>query len=295
MDLRQSPEYARYLEKSGWKIEKIGKNQIFIRYLPLLPFSVLKLQRPEKLPPLEKIESLAQKHHSFLISIEPSSNTSFQSKNFSRFGYRLSRSPFLPTKTLKLDLTSSKEKILQQMKKNTRLIIKSLEKKKLLKIAEHKTESELKNFHSSWKKAVDWKRFVPSFKNLFNLKKSFPNDSLFLTCYHDTNHGSSNGPNLDSTHEKIIAGSIILFTPKTAYYFYAFTSKKGRKLFAQYLLVWTGIQEAKKRNCHFFDFEGIYDLRFPIKSWQGFSFFKKSFGAKEVNFPGCFQKWRFPW
>jgi len=53
MDVRQSPEYARYLELLGWKIKKINSCQIFIRYLPLLG-SIIKIQRPEKILHLSK-------------------------------------------------------------------------------------------------------------------------------------------------------------------------------------------------------------------------------------------------
>lgn len=49
---------------------------------------------------------------------------------------------------------------------------------------------------------------------------------------------------------------------------------------------------AKKRGCKIFDFEGIYDERFPNKSWLGFTHFKKSFGGYEVSYPGTYTKTR---
>jgi lipid II:glycine glycyltransferase (peptidoglycan interpeptide bridge formation enzyme) len=55
-------------------------------------------------------------------------------------------------------------------------------------------------------------------------------------------------------------------------------------------MVWYGILWGKKRGAKMFDFEGIYDSRFPNKSWLGFTHFKKSFGGKEVEYPGCFVK-----
>jgi lipid II:glycine glycyltransferase (peptidoglycan interpeptide bridge formation enzyme) len=51
------------------------------------------------------------------------------------------------------------------------------------------------------------------------------------------------------------------------------------------------MQEAKKRKCKLWDFEGIYDERFPNKDWLGFSHFKKSFGGSEILFPGSVTKW----
>ncbi len=45
---------------------------------------------------------------------------------------------------------------------------------------------------------------------------------------------------------------------------------------------------AKKSGCKVFDFDGIYDERFPIKTWLGFTKFKKGFGGKEIEYPGCY-------
>jgi peptidoglycan pentaglycine glycine transferase (the first glycine) len=61
-----------------------------------------------------------------------------------------------------------------------------------------------------------------------------------------------------------------------------------------YFIVWEAMKEAKKRGCKIWDFEGIYDARWPNKSWLGFSHFKKSFGGEEIEFPGSFEKWRWP-
>jgi len=133
---------------------------------------------------------------------------------------------------------------------------------------------------------------IPSFKNIRALKKSFGRDALFLAST-----VSDLPANRKQKKREVVAGTIILIADspdkkadKTAYYYYAFTSKKGRKLLAQYELVWEAIKLAKKRGCKTFDLEGIYDPRFPVKSWCGFSHFKKSFGGKEINYPGCFRK-----
>jgi len=58
-----------------------------------------------------------------------------------------------------------------------------------------------------------------------------------------------------------------------------------------YLVVWELMQEAKKRGCKTWDWEGIYDERWPNKGWKGFTHFKKSFGGYEVEFPGSFTRW----
>ena len=77
MDLRQSKEFAQYLKQRGWLVEKIGQDYVFIRKIPLTPFSIIKIQRPSQID-LEKINSLARKHRAFQINIEPQLNAIWQ-------------------------------------------------------------------------------------------------------------------------------------------------------------------------------------------------------------------------
>jgi lipid II:glycine glycyltransferase (peptidoglycan interpeptide bridge formation enzyme) len=286
-DLRQSEEYAHYLKLIGWTVEKVGRNFIYIRRLPLLPFSVIKIQRPKPPLSLVKIDQLAKKYRAIIIYLEPSA-ISHQPSAISH-QYHLHRSPFLPTKTVQIDLTQSEEKIMARMKKDAKYSLRKA-KKKEIKILRYEDTKGIEKFYHDWKKAVGWRRHVPSLKNLQALKRAFGKNAIFLT-------GNARFPgflrNGKLEIRNCLAGTAILIAGKTAYYFYAFTSKSGRRNFAQYLLVWEGIRLAKKRGCQVFDFEGIYDPRFPQKSWQGFSHFKKGFGGKEVEYPGCFRKYNF--
>jgi len=90
--------------------------------------------------------------------------------------------------------------------------------------------------------------------------------------------------------QDIEAGAIFLIGDEISYYWQAFSNNEGRKNFAQYRIVWEGILWAKKQGAKIFDFEGIYDERFPNKNWKGFTHFKKSFGGYEVEYPGAFIK-----
>ena len=91
-------------------------------------------------------------------------------------------------------------------------------------------------------------------QQLLNLRKSFPGSySLFLASHNIVG--------------RIIGG--VLFTRSLhdfAYYWQAFTNKEGRTSLSQYSLLYQGILWAKKHGCKVFDFEGIYDPRFPIKA-----------------------------
>ena len=91
------------------------------------------------------------------------------------------------------------------------------------------------------------------------------------------------------THQD--SGGIFLVAGKKGYYWQGFTGDKGRKNLVQYKIVWEGILWAKKLGAKRFDFEGIYDDRFPQKSWAGFSAFKKKFGGEVITYPGAYSKW----
>ncbi|MBI2103894.1 peptidoglycan bridge formation glycyltransferase FemA/FemB family protein, partial [Candidatus Woesebacteria bacterium] len=256
-DIRQTPQYAKYLKKISWVVEQKHSNY-FIKRFPLVG-SVIKVQRPEILR-YSDIRLLGKKHRAFQIIIEPKDTTNNQWLMAN--GFKLSKSPYLPTKTLQLDLTVSMNRFIDTMKKDARRAVTMNQE-----LGIKNDDTNLEEFRKNWKKAVGWKRHIPSLKELQALKKSFQKNSLFL---------------LDNNS----SGAIFLIGDGIAYYWQAFTSQKGRKQLAQYKIVWEGILWAKARGAKVFDFEGIYDPRFPNKNWKGFTHFKKSFGGYEVEYPG---------
>ncbi|MBU2578133.1 peptidoglycan bridge formation glycyltransferase FemA/FemB family protein [Patescibacteria group bacterium] len=283
-DIRQSRQYADYLSQIGWIVERINNTNYFIKRL-LLIGSVLKIQRPENID-FEEIERLRKKYRVFQIIIEPKNKS--QTQRILNNGYKQSKSPYLPTKTLHLDLSISKQKLFTNLKKDAIYAIKRTINIQINIIK----DAEL--FRKSWKKVVGYQRYVPPLSHLISLKKSFGDNAFFI---------SSGLPAEDSAE----AGAIFLLCGKTAfgeasssafgeasssaYYWQAFTGKRARKSQIQYGIVWRGILWAKKKGAKIFDFEGIYDSRFPNKSWLGFTHFKKSFGGNVVEYPGCYTKW----
>jgi lipid II:glycine glycyltransferase (peptidoglycan interpeptide bridge formation enzyme) len=261
IDIRQTEEYKTYLSSIGWQVKRIENTNYFIKRLPLIG-SIMKIQRPEKINPTT-IENLTKKYRVFQVILESKEQINLK-------GFHLSKSPYLPTKTLQIDLTKSKEQILNNLKNDAKY---ALHKTKEIIVKE---ETDLEEFRNTWLKAVGLKRYVPSLTHLQSLKKAFGKKASFLI------------------DEENNAGAIFLIGEKIAYYWQAFTNKFGRKYLFQYKIVWEGISWAKENKAKVFDFEGIYDERFPNKSWLGFTHFKKSFGGKGIEYPGCFTKLRFP-
>jgi len=271
IDIRQTEEYANYLKKEGWIVERRQNANYFLKKIPFLGF-ILKIQRPEHLD-IQTACRLGKKYRVFQTIIEP--KTVADSQQLTIDGFKLSKSPYLPSKTLQIDLTKP-----LVFDKETRRCIKIGDQ---VKIKICSTLSDLKEFHNAWRKSVRFTRFVPSYQTLINLRKSF----------------STHKPVVFTSHNK--SGSIVggaIFTRSlhdNGYYWQGFTNNEGRTSLSQYSLVYHGILWAKKMGCKVFDFEGIYDQRFPNKSWLGFTHFKKSFGGKEVLYPGCYTKFRFPY
>ncbi len=261
MDLRQSKAYANYLASTGWVVENINGIFYFIRKLPLIG-NFIKIQRPKNID-LNTIEKLIKKYHVFQILIEPKEVDHYQILIDKGFNVT---SPYLPSKTLILNLNNPQASILKNMRKSIRYSINNTHASLIF-------NPELSDFRKSWKKAVGLQRYVPSLKNLHALKSSFGTNSLFLK------------------DQNTCSGAIILLGAKTAYYFQAFTDKNGRRNSSQYQIVWQGIKWAKNNKAKAFDFEGIYDTRFPNRRWAGFTFFKKGFGGEVFSYPPSLKKY----
>ncbi len=287
IDIRQSENYAKYTESQGWIVERIENTNYFIKKLPILG-SVLKIQRPKKIN-FETIKKIEKKFRVFQTILEPNlslvvNSVSYIHNSLVANKFKLSKNPFLPTKTIQIDLSQSKENIFRNFSKDCRYSIKRGEH---IETRICSTNEEIKKFYNAWKKSVNFDRYIPSLDNLIKIKKSFPqNNSLFLTSHNKVGNIIGGAIFTTSSHGDI--------SDYITYYWHGFTNNEGRTSLSQYALLYQGILWAKKNRSRIFDFEGIYDERFPLKSWLGFTRFKKSFGGTEVSYPGCYTKFRLP-
>lgn len=291
LDLRQTSHYASFMASQGWIVERIEGINYFIKRFPVVG-SILKIQRPKKID-FKEIERLSKKYRVFQTILEPNlettnvGTTTIHSQILAH-GFKLSKTPYLPTKTLQIDLIQSEGAIYADLKRNIKTGIRRAKalsehsdpKGENTLIKEYSTPQELEIFQKAWTKSVNFSRYVPSIETLINLRKSFPHSYSMILASHN------------------IVGSIIggvIFTRvshDSVNYMYGFSSKAGRTSLAHAALLYHGILWAKRMGCKVFDFEGIYDERFPNKSWLGFTRFKHSFGGYEAEYPGCYTKLR---
>ncbi len=175
--------------------------------------------------------------------------------------------------TWKLDIGLSEEKLLENMRKSTRYLIRQSLKDNKLQICKSRKEKDLKIYHKFNQEVARYQQFVPFpfdfIKNEFSIFLEEDQILLFFGKYQD----------------KIIASALIVFWSKTAFYHQAALSPSYRKIPVAYLLQWQAIKEAKKRNCAFYDFWGYIDpKKKPQHPWAGPSLFKMGFGGKAYQY-----------
>lgn len=275
MDIRQTEQYANYLKLLGWKKIKIKKGQIFLKKIPLIG-TIIKIQRISPPISLKEIEKIAKKNRAFLIQIDQENP---KITNYENYGYKINKTPYFPTKTIQIDLTRTEQEIFNSFSQvKRRAVRKAVKNGVTVNLA-----SDYKDFLVIKKKSLLEKFVLPIMvkKEITTLYQAFwPKNAKILIAFYQ---------------QKPVAGVFLLHSNKVAYYWLASSTKFGKKLFAPTLLVWKALILAKKIGCKIFDFEGIYDERFPIKSWLGFTKFKEGFGGKEVYFPPSLVKFRLPW
>lgn len=282
MDLRQSPQWAKFLSSIGWTVEKIGQNQIFIRRLPLLPWSVIKIQRPTNPLPFSQIDRLAKKYRALFVIIEPQAG-SFNEQYFLKNNFR--KTPdlsFLHTATIQINLDQTREELWSSLAENARRNIKKSQNYNLkLKTIFIKdiVSDEFDQFYKLLSSITKLKHFYISPKSEYRRKmEAFKNHQALIFAYHQ---------NLP------IACVWLTYFGRTMVYLQAGNTKKGYKFLANYLLVWEALKLAQKMKLKTFDFEGIFDPRFPKlrKSWTHFSDFKKRFHGQVILYPPPYLKY----
>ncbi|HBC45275.1 TPA: hypothetical protein DCZ81_03855 [Candidatus Collierbacteria bacterium] len=244
-DIRQSAAYAKFIRSIGWRVEKIGGVNVFIRNL-----GIAKIQRANVPTDFPKIPGV------WMTKLEPMKFGPVP-KGFRQDGW-----PLLASKTQRIDLKKIKPK------KDCRYCIRRSQR-----LASSVQKNNFGIFYKLWRKAAGIKRlWIPPEKDYLSLINAFGKNAICIT--------------IDN-----LAGAVVLIHQKTAYYYYAASLPAGKLLHLPYLVVWELMKETKKRECKIWDWEGIYDERWPNKGWKGFTHFKKSFGGYEVSFPGSFTRW----
>ena len=266
IDLRQSKEYQNYMKRLGWQVEK----GMFIKKLWWLPWSMIKIQRQNNLKQAE-VTKISKKHRALLVKIEPAID---DKTNYEKWGFKLDKSPLLPTKTIWIDLKKSQSRLLKEMHHKTRYNIKKHKRRDVKILRGDKIDKKtLESFFEIYKQnCKEQKYWGLGFKQIEHLVKAFSDKAYLLWV-------------------KNLGGLIVTTYKGVVYYAHNGASKQGKKEFLPTILAWEAIKLGRKLGCKKFDFEGVVDERFKVtRKWLGFSRFKKSFGGDTIEYMGSFSK-----
>ncbi|MDD4661945.1 MAG: peptidoglycan bridge formation glycyltransferase FemA/FemB family protein [Candidatus Pacebacteria bacterium] len=220
---------------------------------------------------LSSLKNIASKEKVDFIRMAPILlNTEENVRIFKDLGFIDAPMHVHPELTFELDIRDEEEKILQNMRKTTRYLIRQGLKNEELSIEKSTSPNDLKYFNEVYEITAKRHNFTPfSMKYLENELSSFKEDDQVLIL-----NAKYNG--------EVIASAMIIFWSNIAFYHQGASSQKYPKIPASYLLQWEAIKEAKKRNCHTYNFWGIAkeeDIHKKNHPWAGLTLFKKGFSG----------------
>ncbi len=273
-DLRQTKNYSSYMKSLGWEVD--GYKGTYIYYKKLLFWKFVKIQRPNNLTVKEFNSYLLKKYKHSTIYIESDNNMRYEELLKVRF--RKYNSPFLPSKTVQLDLSKSEEQLLKEMHYKTRYnIIHNSKLKTQNSKLRTDTSGDIERFADFWQECAKKRgMFLSQKTEIKAIYKAFGKDAEIHLAVGNENDW--------------LSAILRISTENVSYYMYAASTKEGKSRFAPTEVAWDAIKSAKKEGKKVFDFEGVYDERFPLKEWKGFTRFKKGFGGVEVSYPGTLRK-----
>lgn len=168
-----------------------------------------------------------------------------------------------------LNIDKTEDQLLSEMRKTHRYLIKKALKMEI-KIIRTENIDDINKFVPLYKDLSTRKHFVPhaGVKEEFDIFSKDHRALLFLAIY----------------QKKILAGAIVVFTPKMAIYRHGASLSKFKDVPASYILQWEAIKVAKDRKIPLYNFWGVAPDEKPNHPWAGLTLFKKGFGGYSENF-----------
>jgi len=236
----------------------LGKTWLYSAQLNLSVKKLIKI--------IPKIKKIAQKEKAIFWKVESIFGQPLKlNKNL-----KLS-TPLQPYETFLIDLSTSKKKLLKNMKQKTRYNIR-LAKRKGVKVYWSQKQKDLNIFYSLLNQTAKRQKIkLHPKKHYQNILKIFgpKNKAKIIVAEYK---------------KEPIAANLIIFFGNTATYLHGGTSKKHRTKMAPYLLQWQAILKAKKQDLKFYDLGGCAVKKGKIKEWAGLTRFKSGFGGQLYQF-----------
>jgi len=131
MEVQQTPLYRDYILSLGWSVGMIDDVAIFYRHLPFMGV-MAKIQRPNMLPYLPKLIPFLRQLRVKTVLVEPIATEdpiqfAAYVQSLSKF-FKMISSPFLPTKTIRVDVTPSEKIMFSSLNQAKRRAVRRAEK-----------------------------------------------------------------------------------------------------------------------------------------------------------------------
>ena len=219
---------------------------------------------------LEKLKELAKLEKADFIRVSPIwERLPENEKLFRDLNFRLRPLHTHPESSWKLNIELPEEKLLDGMRKTTKYLINKSLKDKDIEIIKSYNVNDIEIFNKMHLEVVKNQKFIPFSLEYF--RKEFlaflPDNqiAIFFAKYKG----------------QIIASSYEIFWSGIGFYHHAALLPAYKKIPVSYLLQWEAIKEAKKRNCHTYDFWGQIDpFKYPKHPYAGPTLFKMGFGGQ---------------
>lgn len=288
MEIYQSKEWGRFMEGIGWEAVSVGNKssasscQMLVRKIPFIG-SVAKILRPPSPLPYEALEKTARERRALFVKVEP--QRSEEEEELKARGFKEDHWPLTPTRAVVIDLKPNLREIARRFHKDARYSIRKSRRNgvtvgKTQLSGDSSKKGVLETFYKLFARTGRKKGFwVPPFRELKEKAKAFGSEAFLLL-------GHFGEP---------VSGAFIVFHKKDVYYSHAASTEVGRKLLAQYLVMWEVIKLAKEKGCRNLNLEGVYDPRFAVsRRWKALTIFKKKFGGEILEYPGSYTKYYNP-
>lgn len=222
---------------------------------------------------VEKLKVLAKEEKVIFLRLAPLWKNTKENQNlFHQLGFRKAPLFLHPELTWQLNLQSSEEKLLQQMRKTTRYLIRKGLNWPGLEIRQGTSRKDINYFWQLYQETASRHHFVPFSKHYLQQEVlSFKKDKeiIIFSAF---------------LKNELLASAIILFWQGIAFYHHGASSSKQPKVPAAYLIQWRAIQEAKKRQSKIYNFWGIAPSINKQHPWGGLTLFKQGFGGQAKEY-----------
>jgi lipid II:glycine glycyltransferase (peptidoglycan interpeptide bridge formation enzyme) len=229
---------------------------------------------------LVRLGNISKEEEINFIRVAPIFDRTQENENiFTDLGFRRAPIHMHPEVTWELDITPPEEKLLMNMRKTTRYLIRQAEKNPDIQITTSNKIEDLKLFWPVYRETAKRHNFVVfSEKYLEAEFNSFIDDREILIF-------------LGKYKEQVVSVAIFVFWQGMCFYHHSGSLSEFNKVPVSYLLQWNAIKEAKARGYRTYNFWGIApeveteaDASKSKHPWAGLSLFKMGFGGYKKNY-----------